>query len=125
VKYLDLRQSMHNGGGPACLRLRVPLTSVEVASLGARVLLDDGVESRLSAWIDRHYRDRLAPADLADPHLHREAMTALDELTALLDLGPIYEFQRDAPRHDRSSRISILPPGPPSGAWAGVPPTNE
>src|SRR5262249_43471495 len=38
VEYLDLRQSMHNGGGPACLRLRVPLSDEDVGALGARVV---------------------------------------------------------------------------------------
>ena len=42
----------------------------------------------------RHYRDRLAPADLRDPALAREAMTALDELTRMLRLGSVYDFQR-------------------------------
>ncbi|HSY20621.1 MAG TPA: N-succinylarginine dihydrolase [Polyangiaceae bacterium] len=94
VHYIDVRQSMHNGGGPACLRLRVPLTDGEIGALGARVLLDDALHEALAAWIDRHYRDRLAPSDLADPALARESMQALDELTGILSLGSIYDFQR-------------------------------
>ncbi|MGH7297874.1 MAG: N-succinylarginine dihydrolase [Polyangiaceae bacterium] len=94
VHYIDVRQSMHNGGGPACLRLRVPLTPEEQGGLGARVLLDDALHDTLCAWVDRHYRERLVPADLADPALARECMAALDELTRILDLGPVYDFQR-------------------------------
>jgi succinylarginine dihydrolase len=94
VFYRDVRQSMHNGGGPACLRLRVPLTPVEVASIGANVLLDDNLHDELCAWVDRNYRDRLAPGDLRDPKLARETMTALDELTHLLRVGSVYDFQR-------------------------------
>lgn len=94
VHYVDVRQSMRNGGGPACLRLRVPLTDGEARSLGARVLLDDALCEALGAWIDRNYRDRLSPADLADPQLAREGLRALDELTQLLSLGSIYDFQR-------------------------------
>jgi succinylarginine dihydrolase len=93
VHYIDVRQSMHNGGGPACLRLRVPLTDEERSSLGAGVLLDDALYDTLCAWVDRHYRDRLLPYDLADPTLAREGMTALDELTHLLHLGSVYDFQ--------------------------------
>jgi len=93
VHYVDVRQSMRNGGGPACLRLRVPLTSGEAGALGARVLLDDDLERDLSAWVDRSYRDRLTPDDLADPALAREGMRALDELTQLLGLGSVYDFQ--------------------------------
>jgi succinylarginine dihydrolase len=43
-----------------------------------------------------HYRDALAPEDLADPKLLDESRTALDALTQLLGLGSIYPFQRDA-----------------------------
>lgn len=96
VHYLDVRQSMHNGGGPACLRLRVPLTGDEERSLGARVLLDDGALAALEAWVEKHYRDRLLPRDLADPALAREGMAALDELTQMLDLGSVYDFQSTA-----------------------------
>ena len=94
VHFIDVRQSMHNGGGPACLRLRVPLTEDEATGLGARVLLDDALHDALAAWIDRHYRDRLAAPDLADPVLARESMRALDELTEILSLGSVYDFQR-------------------------------
>ncbi len=93
VHYLDVRQSMHNGGGPACLRLRVPLTKDELRALGGNVLLTDALLGALAAWVDRHYRDRLVAADLADPALARESMRALDELTQLLELGSIYDYQ--------------------------------
>jgi succinylarginine dihydrolase len=85
---------MQNGGGPACLRLRVPLTTAEAGALAASVVLDDALDSALVAWIDRHYRDRLVPDDLADPELARDTMRALDELTQLLRLGSVYDFQR-------------------------------
>jgi succinylarginine dihydrolase len=91
----DLRQSMHNGGGPACLRLAVDLTAAERASIGARVFLDDALAGELDAWIRRCYRDRLAPDDLGDPALLDESRRALDELTAILKLPSIYSFQRD------------------------------
>jgi succinylarginine dihydrolase len=97
VHYLDVRQSMHNGGGPACLRLRVPLTGDEAAALGANVVVTDPLLDALGAWVDRHYRDRLVAADLADPALAQEGMRALDELTQLLELGSIYDYQRPAP----------------------------
>jgi succinylarginine dihydrolase len=94
VRYLDVRQSMHNGGGPACLRLRVPLEDEEMAKLGAPVLFTPELEGKLVAWVDARYRDRLHPGDLADPDLLRETQTALDELSALLGLGAVYDFQR-------------------------------
>ncbi len=89
----DLRQSMRNGGGPACLRLRVELDDAERAAIGARVFLDDTLAGDLDAWIRRHYRERLAPDDLGDPALLDESRRALDELTRLLRLPSVYDFQ--------------------------------
>lgn len=92
--YLDLRQSMRNGGGPACLRLRVVLTEPEWESLSARVLLDPQQVTALEAIVGKRYRDRLAPGDLADPKLLDESRTALDEICQVLELGSVYDFQR-------------------------------
>jgi succinylarginine dihydrolase len=93
VLTFDLRQSMQNGGGPACLRLRVALSAEERAAIGPRVWLDDALFDELTTWVHRHYRDRLAPADLADPALLSESRTALDELSRMLQLGSVYPFQ--------------------------------
>jgi succinylarginine dihydrolase len=90
----DLRESMKNGGGPACLRLRVVLNEQERAAVKSGVWIDDKLFGRLDAWIETHYRDRLAPSDLADPSLLVESRTALDELTQILGVGSLYDFQR-------------------------------
>jgi succinylarginine dihydrolase len=58
------------------------------------VFFDASLDADLVAWVERHYRDRLAPHDLADPALLHESRTALDELTALLRIGSVYDFQR-------------------------------
>ncbi|HTR05195.1 MAG TPA: N-succinylarginine dihydrolase [Paraburkholderia sp.] len=94
VLVFDLRESMKNGGGPACLRLRVVLTEEERAATAPGVWMNDALFTRLDAWIERHYRDRLAPQDLTDPALLQESRTALDELTQILGLGSLYDFQR-------------------------------
>ena len=93
VHYTDVNASMKNGGGPACLRLRVPLTPDERGAIGARVFFDAALYTELKRWIERHYRDRLTPDDLADPALMNEGHTALDELTRILSLGSVYDFQ--------------------------------
>jgi succinylarginine dihydrolase len=95
VQYFDLRESMRNGGGPACLRLRVVLTVRELEQIGARVWLDDKLYRELTTWVHKHYRDRLLPSDLADPSLLEESRAALDELTQILKLGSIYPFQKE------------------------------
>jgi succinylarginine dihydrolase len=93
VRYFDLRQSMQNGGGPACLRLRVVLNDDESSRANPHVWMNDQTFLSLSTWVKKHYRDRLAPSDLADPKLLDENRTALDELTQLLHLGSVYPFQ--------------------------------
>ncbi len=93
VKVFDLKQSMQNGGGPACLRLRVALKESELAAVNPGVILTPALYETLIAWVDKHYRDELREADLADPQLLVECRTALDELTQILKLGAVYPFQ--------------------------------
>lgn len=95
VHYLDLRQSMRNGGGPACLRLRVPLTETELQAMHQGVLVNDTLLDSLEAWVKRHYRTQLQASDLRDPLLIDECLSALDELSTLLNLGALYPFQRE------------------------------
>ena len=96
VRFFDLRESMQNGGGPACLRLRVVLGSAERSAANPAAFLDDDRYAALVDWVERHYRDRLAAEDLADPALLEESRAALDELTVILGLGSLYDFQRAA-----------------------------
>lgn len=96
VEYVDVRQSMRNGGGPACLRLRVVLNDAELAATNPAMRLTEGLHGALSVWGATWYRDRLGVADLADPALLDESRGALDELTSILGLGSgFYPFQRD------------------------------
>jgi len=88
--YVDVRQSMRNGGGPACLRLRVALTEDERAQVPAGVFFTESLHAELDAWIDRHYRVELTPADLADPALGAESARALAELERILGLPGLY-----------------------------------
>lgn len=88
----DLRQSMSNGGGPACLRLRVVLTEQEADALHQGIIFTERLYVRLVEWVESHYRDRLLPEDLADPALAIEVQVALTELSAILDLPNLYDF---------------------------------
>lgn len=94
LKVFDLKQSMQNGGGPACLRLRVALTRSELDAVNPSVVLTPALHDTLVAWVSKHYRDRLAENDLADPQLLLECRAALDELSQILHLGSVYDFQR-------------------------------
>lgn len=90
VHYVDLKESMHNGGGPACLRLRCPLTQEELATVHTPTLFSDTLYESLVAWVHRHYRDRLHLKDLLDPLLIQESKEALQDLAAILHLPTLY-----------------------------------
>ncbi len=95
VLFTNLRQSMCNGGGPACLRLRVVLTPAELQQIPPSLMLTDGLYIELKNWITNHYREQFSIVDLQDPDLLDEVYRTLDKLTQILDLGPIYSFQKD------------------------------
>ena len=91
VKYVDVRQSMSNGGGPACLRLRMPINQEErLHILKKGIILDYRLYSELKEWVNKHYRDELHPKDLLDINLANECSTALHELTQILKLQVIF-----------------------------------
>ena len=94
LKVFDLKQSMSNGGGPACLRLRVALNDMELAAVNQHTIMNEQLFSTLNQWVDKHYRDSLVFDDLRDPQLITEVNTALDELTQILHLGSVYPFQQ-------------------------------
>ncbi len=94
VVYKDVRESMRNGGGPACLRLRVVLSDLQLMATNKNFILDDARLKALEGWVQKYYRDQLHPDDLRDPAFAREVLTALDALTQLLEMGSFYSFQR-------------------------------
>src|SRR6185312_11809639 len=94
IHHIDLKQSMQNGGGPACLRLRVVLTDAEKSAAHSTLFFTNALHEKIKSWIESHYRPSLQATDLADPQLLRESRDALDDLTRILSLGSIYDFQR-------------------------------
>lgn len=94
VIYKNVRESMRNGGGPACLRLRVVLSEEEAAAADQHFILDEAAITALESWVKTHYRDRITPDDLADPALMEESFAAMDALTDLLGMGAFYDCQR-------------------------------
>lgn len=90
--HFDLRQSMRNGGGPACLRLRVALTEAESAAMHQNVIMTESLYATLVEWVNKYYRDHLEPKDLADPQLAIECQAALEELTRILALPGLYDL---------------------------------
>ncbi len=95
VEFVDVRQSMRNGGGPACLRLRVVLSDEELALTNPGMLMNEHLFEQLCTWVNNHYRDEISLADLSDPALIAEGRAALDELTKIMNLGSnFYPFQQ-------------------------------
>ncbi len=86
VAFVNLRQSMRNGGGPACLRLRAVLTPEEWGEVPNGVKFNDQIYKRLMDWVEKHYRDRVLSADLLDPDLLRESRAASVALEGILGL---------------------------------------
>lgn len=86
IHYMDVKQSMRNGGGPACLRLRVALTEEELSSVHPGILFSDSLHQELISWINTYYRDRLTSDDFQDPlflHEIKESYTKLNQILQL------------------------------------------
>jgi succinylarginine dihydrolase len=94
VHFVPLRESMDNGGGPACLRLRVVLNEMQEKEVHQGCVFTNEKYELLKKWVDKHYRDDLYSNDLVDPQLLEESQVALDDLTQILELGSIYSFQQ-------------------------------
>ncbi|WP_286240918.1 N-succinylarginine dihydrolase [Neptuniibacter halophilus] len=90
VRFFNLRQSMNNGGGPACLRLAIPLREQELSRVAPGILINEERYQALQSWIEQHYRDRLCADDLRDPQLVEEIAQALSELNLILQLPELY-----------------------------------
>jgi succinylarginine dihydrolase len=84
VHYFDLKQSMMNGGGPACLRLRVVLEEEQWSQVHAPIKFNESLHQRLRQWVEKHYRESLTLDDLADLDLAYEVHRAMSELEQIL-----------------------------------------
>jgi succinylarginine dihydrolase len=83
VEVVDVRQSMANGGGPACLRLRVV---ADPATVDPRFLVDDAKLNRLADLISAHWPEEIDHAELQQPALIRDVESARAALLQALDL---------------------------------------
>lgn len=83
---VDVRQSMANGGGPACLRLRVV---ADPATVDPRFLLDTAKATRIEAVIAAHWPETIAPDQLGDDALAARVIAARGTLLDALDLSEL------------------------------------
>ena len=83
---VDVRQSMANGGGPACLRLRVVANP---ATVDARFIANDAKLDRIAEVIAAHWPESIAPDQLGDPALIAQVQSARSALLKACDLSAL------------------------------------
>lgn len=86
VEVVDVRQSMANGGGPACLRLRVV---ADAATVDPRFLVDEAKLDRIAEVIGRSWPEEIHNRDLQQPALIRDVESARAALLESVDLGEL------------------------------------
>jgi succinylarginine dihydrolase len=89
LEVVDVRQSMANGGGPACLRLRVV---ADPATIDPRFLVDEAKLDRIAAVIAEHWPEEISQDQIGDPALIGRIVAAR---TALLNTLDLPEFLSD------------------------------
>ena len=83
---VDVRQSMANGGGPACLRLRVV---ADPTTVDPRFIADETKLDRMADVIAEHWPESIAPDQLADPALVEKVQKARLALLDACGLGEL------------------------------------
>jgi succinylarginine dihydrolase len=82
VRFVDVRESMRNGGGPACLRLRVLVSPEAEAAFNPLFVLTERSADRIEAVIEHHWPERVTPADIGQPDFWEASWAALRALQA-------------------------------------------
>ena len=86
VEVVDVRQSMANGGGPACLRLRV---AANPTTVDPRFLVDEAKLDRIAAVVARDWPDEIHSGELQNPDLVGSIEAARTNLLEALDLSEL------------------------------------
>jgi succinylarginine dihydrolase len=87
VEVVDVRQSMANGGGPACLRLRVV---ADPATVDPRFMVDERKLDSIADVIRRHWPEQIHHSELQQPALIRDVEGARSALLEALDLAQLF-----------------------------------
>lgn len=89
---MDLKQSMMNGGGPACLRLRVLMSEKQIDAMAPNFVVNESVIEKVGNFVEDRYRDDLTVDELANPAFANEAISVYQDFYKLL--GVHAEFGR-------------------------------
>lgn len=87
VYYLDLKESMRNGGGPACLRLRIVMSEKEIQNCKQSVFYNEALYNKMKTWINKFYPDELNLEML----LNEEFLNHLDQ--AYIELSKTFDIK--------------------------------
>lgn len=92
VLYVTINQSMKNGGGPACLRLRLPLTPKELAHIHQGVRFTSSLYNDLRLLIEKEYPEHFVPSNLCNPTFRAKNKLILRHIADLLSLPTLYSL---------------------------------
>ncbi len=84
LEVVDIRESMRNGGGPACLRLRVAVDDEAFAAIDPRFLLDEAKCDTIEQVVAAYWPERIDLDDLSNPALWEQCWTARSALLEAL-----------------------------------------
>lgn len=87
-EFVELRESMHNGGGPACLRLRVPMTEGQWSNLPEKSRWSESLADQLCETIQRHYPETLEFAELVNGDCIERSVRAVTAVQQVLGFNP-------------------------------------
>ena len=89
--YVDVDQSMANGGGPACLRLRLWMTEAEAAGVHAGVRFSPALYEQLGHVIESHYPEQITQEDLTNPEFPARVLSVYPNLAQVFAMPDLYE----------------------------------
>ena len=86
VEFVDLTQSMRNGGGPACLRLRVAMTEEQYEKVPEGIRFTDAKEKELRDWVQTYYPERVSRETLLSASFLHSFTPAFDALEQIIGM---------------------------------------
>ena len=84
VEFMELRQSMSGGGGPACLRLRVPMNENELSRLQTNAIWSPSLDQSLRQVIQEDYPGSLDSSDFFNKQIARKSHAAIARIKTIL-----------------------------------------
>lgn len=92
ILFQDLRESMKNGGGPACLRWRAFLSEKEFQTLPSKLIFDLRVYEELKKWIHEFYEEEILFEKLMKKSFLEKTEKAFRELAQIIEMEDLYDF---------------------------------